>query len=95
VEDTEALTGPSKEVCLVVKAEITKNVMMSSHQKAKKNRNINIAKKSYENVANFMYLGTTVTNQNSINEKITCRLKSVVFAAIQFGTCLLVCCLKT
>jgi hypothetical protein len=35
---------------------------MSRHQYARKNQNIKIAKRSFENAAKFKYLGTTITN---------------------------------
>jgi hypothetical protein len=35
-------------------------MLMSRHQNAGQNRNIKVANRSFENVAQFIYLGTTV-----------------------------------
>jgi hypothetical protein len=45
---------------------------VSRHQNAWQNPDINIANRSFEDVAQFKYeyLGTTVTNQNLIQEEI-------------------------
>jgi hypothetical protein len=42
----------------------------------RQNRSIKIANRSFGNVANLKYFGTTVTNENWIYEKIKSRLKS-------------------
>jgi hypothetical protein len=44
-------------------------MLLSGHQNARKNYNIKIAKRYFENVTQFKYLGTTVTSQNLIQEK--------------------------
>jgi hypothetical protein len=41
-------------------------MLLSRHQSADQNRNIYIADKSLENVSQFKYLETTVTNPNLI-----------------------------
>jgi hypothetical protein len=44
------------------------HMLLSRHQNAEQNHDINITHRSFENVAQFRYLGTTVTNQNLIQE---------------------------
>jgi hypothetical protein len=45
-------------------------------QNADQNRDINIGNRSFENVLHFRYMGTTVTNQNVIQEEIKKRSNS-------------------
>jgi hypothetical protein len=49
---------------------------MSRDQNAGQNRDIKIGNRSFENVSQFKYLGTTVTNQNLIQEEIKKRMNS-------------------
>ena len=49
---------------------------MTAGQTAGQSYNIKIDNQSFESVERFVYLGTTLTNQNSIQEKIMSRLKS-------------------
>ena len=51
-------------------------MVMSRHQNAGRSHNTNIENSSFERVEQFNYLGTTVMNQNSIQQKIKSRLKS-------------------
>jgi hypothetical protein len=48
--------------------------MLSCHQNTGQNHDIKIANRCFENVAQFRYLRTTVTNQNPIQEEIKRRL---------------------
>jgi hypothetical protein len=49
---------------------------MSRHPNSGQNQNIRIANESFENVATFKYLVTTLTNQNDIHNEIKSRLNS-------------------
>jgi hypothetical protein len=75
-KNTETLIDASKEVGLEINVEKTKYMMVSRHQNVGRNRNLKIANRSFGNVFQFRYLGTTVTNQNLIQEEIKRRLKS-------------------
>jgi hypothetical protein len=62
--DTETLLDASKEVGLEVNSEKTKYMLMSHSQNMGKKRSIKIANRFFDDVASFKYLGTTLTNQN-------------------------------
>jgi hypothetical protein len=51
-------------------------MIISRHQNSKLIQNIRIANESFENVAKFKYLGTTLTNQNDIHDKMRNRSNS-------------------
>jgi hypothetical protein len=50
-------------------------MLLSRHQNIRQNHDIKIANRSFENVAQFKYLGMTVTIQNLIQEEMKRRLK--------------------
>jgi hypothetical protein len=61
-KNTETLIDASKEV--------------GHHQNVDRNRYRRIANRSFKNVSQLKYLGTTVTNQNLVQEEIKSRLNS-------------------
>jgi hypothetical protein len=61
---------------LVIASKECKCMVMSRDQNVGQNGNMKIRNKSFETVEQFKYLGTTLTNQNSIREEIKSRLKS-------------------
>jgi hypothetical protein len=61
---------------LEVNTEKTKYMLLSRHQNAGHNQDIKIGNVCFENVAQFRYFGTTITNQNLIQEEIKRRLHS-------------------
>jgi sorting nexin-29 len=75
-KNTETLIDASKEVGLETNVEKTKYMLLSRQQNVGQNRDTKIANRSFENVSQFKYLGTTVTNQNLIQEEIKKRLNS-------------------
>jgi hypothetical protein len=94
--NTEALFDASKEVGLEMNPEKTKYVLMSRSQEVGQKRSIKIANRSFEYVAKFIYLGTTLTDQNHMHEEIKSRLIRGMLAAIRFRVfCPPACCLGT
>jgi hypothetical protein len=57
-----------------VNSEKTKYMLMSCSQRIGQKHSIKIANRSFEGVAKFKYLGTTLTDQNYMHEEINSRL---------------------
>jgi hypothetical protein len=58
----------SKEVVLEMNPEKTKYLLMSGYQKVgQRHKGIKVASKSFEDVPKIKYLGTALTDQNSMH----------------------------
>jgi hypothetical protein len=75
-ENRETLIDASKEVDLEINVEKTKYILLSHHQNVGQHRDIKIANRSFENLSELRYLGTTETNQQLVKEEINRRLNS-------------------
>jgi hypothetical protein len=67
-KNTKALLDASKEVGLKVNPENTKYMLVSRCKKAGQRHSIKIANWSFKDVTKFIYLGTTLTDENCIHE---------------------------
>jgi hypothetical protein len=75
-ENAESLVVVSKENGLEVNADKTKYMVVYRDQNAGRTHNMKIDSSSIERVEKFKYMGTTLTDQDSIDEEIKSRLKS-------------------
>ena len=77
MKNAEALVTATKENGILVNADKTKYMIMSRDQNAGRGHSMEIDNSSIERVEEFKYLGTKLSNQNSIQEEIKSRLKLV------------------
>src|SRR5215510_6241398 len=70
-----ALVATTKEIGLEVNADKTKYMVMSREGNSGRGHSVKIDYSAIERVEEFKYLGVTLTDQNSIQEEIKCRLK--------------------
>jgi hypothetical protein len=82
-KNTETVTDASKEVGLEINVEKTKYMLLSRNKNVDQNRDIKIANRSFENVSQLKYFGTTVTNQNLIQKEIKRRQNSTLYQSVQ------------
>jgi len=68
--NAEALLAATKEIGLEVNAHKTKHMTVSRDQNTRRIHSMKIDNSSIERVEGFKYLGTVLTNQNSIQEEI-------------------------
>jgi len=76
MENADALVAATREIGLEVNADKTKYMVMSRDQNAGRIQSLRNDNSIFERVEEFKYLGTTLTNQNSILEEINSRLRS-------------------
>jgi hypothetical protein len=67
-ENKETLLEASRDIGLEINAEKTMFMIMPHHPNSGHNQKIRIANESFENVAKFKYLGTTLINPNDIHD---------------------------
>jgi len=67
MENAEALVAATREIGLEVSAEY---MVMSRDQNSGRIHSVRIDNSTFERVEEFKYLGTNLTNQNSIAEEI-------------------------
>jgi len=65
-----AIVAATCEIGLEVSADKTKYMVMSRDQNAGRIHRLRVDNRTFERVEEFKYLGTTLTNQNSIAEEI-------------------------
>jgi hypothetical protein len=75
-KNTEILIDASNEVGPEADTEKAMYILFSLHQNAEQNHDQETANRSFENVVQFKYVGTTATNHNLIQEETETRLNS-------------------
>jgi hypothetical protein len=86
-------TEASKEVGLEVNLEKTTYMLMSCSQTIRQKHSIKTANRSFEDVAEFKYLGKALTDQNCMHVEIKSRLNSGNASFHSVQSCLPTCCL--
>jgi hypothetical protein len=82
-KNTEAQLHASKKDGQEDNTDTSEYMFLSHGQTVGQNHYIKVAIKSFENVAEFKYLGTTVTNQNCITKKLGADLTQGMLATMQ------------
>ena len=75
-EYLDVLLSACKDIGLAVNTGKTKYMEIGRHRGMMANAHIKIGSNSYEKLKTFKYLGSFLTNQNSVQEEIKCRLKA-------------------
>jgi hypothetical protein len=64
--NTQKLIDASKEIGVEANTEKTKYILLSHHHNARQNHDIKIRNRCFDNVDQFRYLETTITNKQEI-----------------------------
>jgi hypothetical protein len=75
-ENTESLVVASNDIALEVNTDKPKYMVMPGDQNAGRSHNVTINNSFFKRLEQFKYLGTVLTNQNSIHGETKSRLKS-------------------
>ena len=70
------LLNACKYIGLTLNTRKAKHVEIGRYRGVETNEHIKISSKSYEKMTTYKYLGSLVTNQNSIQEEIKYKLKA-------------------
>ena len=71
--NADMLLNACKDIGLAVNTGKTKYMEIGRHRGMLANAHVNIGSNSYEKVKIFKYLGSLLTNHNSIHEEIGCK----------------------
>ena len=77
------LLNACKDIGLVLNTGKTKYMRIERHRGLIANEYIRIGRNSYEKVKTFKYLGSLLTNQNSIQEEVNVDLDQEIRVIIQ------------
>jgi hypothetical protein len=75
-ENADALVVANKDIGLEVDVDKTTYMVMFRDQNARRSQSMKTDNNSFARMEEFKYLGTALTNQNSIQEEIKTRVKS-------------------
>ena len=75
-ENAEALVAAASEIGLEVSADKTKCMVMSRDQNSGRIHSVRMDNSAFERVEEFKYVGTTLTNENAIEEEIKSRMRA-------------------
>ena len=76
IRTANVLLNSFNDIDLAINTGKTKYVEVGCHPGVMTNENINTGTNTYEKLKTFKYLGSLLTNEDSINEEIKFRLKA-------------------